>query len=117
MTKELLSVGDLSEYLNIKKSTIYRLVENGHLPHYKIGRLVRCKRSDVDAWIEKHRREGIEIDKKAKEILKSTTRPRVDINALVKKTIEEVKNRRYNVPHGKSDRIKGLRKEVADGTL
>jgi len=83
MAKEFLDINELSEYLNIKKSTIYHLVENGHLPHYKIGRLVRCKRSDVDAWIEKHRREGIEIDKKPKEVFKISTRTSPDIDRIV----------------------------------
>lgn len=117
MTKELLSVGDLSEYLNIKKSTIYRLVENGHLPHYKIGRLVRCKRSDLDAWLEKNRRERIETDKKAKEILKGVRNPEIDAGNMVKKIIEEAKDRSYTLDHGKPDQSRGLRKEVENGTL
>jgi excisionase family DNA binding protein len=117
MTKEFLNVSDLSEYLSIKKSTLYSMVESGDLPYYRIGRLIRFKRNDVDAWMETHRKERIEIDKKAKEILKNTTRPDMDIDSIVKKSIEEVKNRRYNLPHGKPHRIKGLRKEVSNGTL
>jgi len=117
MTKEFLNINDLSEYLSIKKSTLYSMVESGELPHYKIGRLIRFKRNDVDAWIETHRRERIEIDKRAKEILRVTARPNMDISSIVKKTIEEVKSRRYNVSYGKPDRIKGLRKEVKNGTL
>ena len=116
MTKELLSVDDLSEYLNIKKSTVYSLLENGELPHYKIGRLIRCKRSDVDAWMESHRIESIDAGQRAKKILK-TARSRADIDKIVKKSIESVKNSRYNSPHGKPDRIKGLRREVSHGTL
>jgi excisionase family DNA binding protein len=117
MTKEFLDIHELSECLSMKRSTLYTMVECGDLPHYRIGRLIRFKRNDVDAWIETHRRDGIEIDKKAKEILKTTARQRLNMNSVVKKSIEEVKNRRYNVPHGKSDRIKGLRKEVENGTL
>ncbi len=117
MTKEFLDIHELSEYLSIKRSTLYTMVESGDLPHYRIGRLIRFKRNDVDGWLETHRRERTEIDKRAEEILTNTTRQRVDIDAVVKKSIEEVKNSRYNLPHGKSDRIKGLRKEVEDGTL
>jgi excisionase family DNA binding protein len=117
MTKDFLNISDLSEYLSIKKSTLYLMVESGDMPHYRIGRLIRFRRDDVDAWIETHRRKRIEIDRRAKEILKITARPNNDISRIVKKTIEEVKNRRYNVPHGKPDRIKGLRKEVENGTL
>ena len=117
MNSDYLTIDQLSQYLNVKKSTLYFQVESGELPHYRIGRLIRFKQGDVDAWMEKHRREGIEIDKKAKEILKIATRPNMDIDSIVKKSIEEVKNRRYNVPHGKPDRIKGLRKEVENGNL
>ena len=117
MAKEFLDIHDLSECLSIKRSTLYAKVKAGEIPHYKFGRLIRFKRNDVDAWMEKHRRERIEIDKKAKEILENTTRPRADINEIVRKAVEEGKNRRYNVPHGKPDRIKGLRKEVENGNL
>jgi excisionase family DNA binding protein len=115
--KEFLTIKELSDYLNIRKSTLYSLVENKEIPFFRFGRLIRFRRGEIDMWIENHREKTIDSEKKAREILTGIKRPRVDINALVKKTIEEVKNRRYNVPHGKSDRIKGLRKEVEDGTL
>ena len=117
MTKEFFDIGELSEILSIKRSTLYAKVEAGELPHYKVGRLIRFKKSDVEEWMGSHRRERIEIDKRAKEILNLATGQRLDINSIVKKSIEEVKNSGYNLPHGKSDRIKGLRKEVKNGTL
>jgi len=117
MTKEFLDIHDLSECLNIKRSTLYTKVESGEIPHYKVGRLIRFKKSDLDAWMESHRKEQIDLEKKAKEILKITTRQRLDIDAVVKKTIEEVKGKSYTSDRGKSDRIKGLRKEVENGTL
>ena len=116
MTKEFLDIHDLSVCLSIKRSTLYAMVENGELPHYKVGRLIRFRKSDVDKWMESHRSGNIDVGQRAKRILK-TSRPRVDINALVKKTIEDVKDSGYNLPHGKPNRIKGLRKEVEDGTL
>jgi len=41
----------------------------------------------------------------------------VDIGKVVKKAIEGVNGMGYTALHGKPDRIKGLRKEVEDGTL
>jgi excisionase family DNA binding protein len=117
MTKEFLNIDDLSELLRIKKSTLYSLVENGDLPHYKIGRLIRFRRNELDTWIKGHRRERVAPEKKAKEIVKELRNPEIDIGKIVRKAVEEVKNRRYNVPHGKPDRIKGLRREVSHGTL
>ena len=116
MTKEFLNIDDLAKFLGLKKSTLYSMVGNGDLPHYRIGRLIRFKRNDVDAWMESHRREKIDFDKRAKEILKNTTRPTKDIDALVKKSIEEVKNRRYNCANGKPDQSRAG-KEVQDGSI
>ena len=117
MAKEFLDIHDLSELLGVKKSTLYSLVENGELPHYRIGRLIRFKRNEVERWMESNRREGIDLDKKAKGILNTTTKPRMDINKIVRKAIDGVKKKSYTSDHGKSDRIKGLGKEVSDGTL
>ena len=93
------------------------MVESGELPHYRIGRLIRFKQDDVDRWMEGHRREGINVDKKARGILKAINRPVVDITSIVKKSIAEVKGLKYTPSHGRPDRIKDLRKEVEDGTL
>ena len=116
MGKEYLTIDDLAEYLSVKRSTLYAKVESGEIPHYKVGRLVRFKECEIEEWLQSHRNENINAGQRAKRILK-TARPRMDIDAVVKKSIEEVKNSRYNFPHGKSDRIKGLRKEVENGTL
>jgi excisionase family DNA binding protein len=47
----LLSVRDLSTYINVKDKTIYYLVNNGLIPHYRLGRLIRFKQEEIDAWI------------------------------------------------------------------
>ena len=117
MTNEFLDIHELSECLNIKRSTLYVKVEAGEIPHYKVGRLIRFKKSDVEKWMESHRREQIDLEKKAKEILKITTRPNLNIDSIMKKSIEEVKDRRYNCANGKPDQVRGLRKEVKDGSI
>jgi excisionase family DNA binding protein len=117
MEKEFFNINELSEHLGIKKSTLYGMVENGDLPHYRIGRLIRFRCDDVDSWIEAHRRETISAEKKAKEIMRGVKNPKIDIDRIIKKSIEEANEKSYNAGHGKSDRIKGLRKEVEDGTL
>jgi len=117
MAKDFLDINELSECLSIKRSTLYAKVESEEIPFYKIGRLIRFKKEDVERWMESNRREGIDLDKKAKGILNTTTKLRMDINGIMKKSIEEVKGRRYNCANGKPNRIKGLGKEVSDGTL
>ena len=117
MAKEFFNINELSEYLGIKKSTLYAMIGNGDLPHYRIGRLIRFRCDDVDSWIQAHRRETIVPEKKAMEIMKAVKNPTIDVDKIIKKSIEEAKEKSYNAGHGKSDRIKGLRKEVKDGTL
>ena len=117
MEKEFLTIDELSEYLSMKRSTLYSLVESGELPHYRIGRLIRFKQDDVNQWMEGHRREGNNVDKKARGILKAINKPRMDVDSLVKKSIEEVKGLKYIPNDGKSDQSGGLREEVSDGII
>jgi excisionase family DNA binding protein len=120
--KEIVEVGfwtvnDVAAYLNVKSSTIYGWGKTGEIPHYKIGKMVRFKKEDIETWMEKHRKEEIDTDKKARGILKAINRPVADITSIVKKSIAEVKGNGYTPSHGKPDQIKGLRKEVSSGTL
>jgi hypothetical protein len=93
------------------------MAANGELPHYKVGRLIRFRRDDVDRWMEGHRREKTAPEKKTKNVLRGVRNQRIDVDKIVEEAIEEGKNRGYNRCYGKPDRIKGLGKEVEDGTL
>ena len=50
-----LTVKELSSYLKIKDKTLYYLVNRGSIPHYRIGKLVRFKQAEIDAWMETKR--------------------------------------------------------------
>jgi excisionase family DNA binding protein len=50
-----LSTAEASERLGVTLRTLYRLVDEGRLPAYKIGRVIRVKEADVDAFIESSR--------------------------------------------------------------
>jgi len=115
--KDFLTIDELSEYLSIKRSTLYSMVESGELPHYRIGRLIRFERSEVDRWVESNRCGCVNADSEARIILKTANRGNLNIDNIVKKSIAEVKGNRYTPNHGRPDRIKDLRKEVKDGTL
>ena len=112
MTKEHLRIDDLSEYLNIKKSTLYSMVENKEIPFFRFGRLIRFKKQEIDDWVEGHREESIDSVKKGREIFKGVKNPKMDIDRIVQKSIESVKNSRYNLPHGKPDRNKASERKV-----
>ena len=114
--REFLTIAEVSEYLGIKRSSLYAKVERKEIPHYKVGRLVRFKKSDIDSWMEKFKSEPLDRQAKIRRILKVANKTTIDIDAMVKRTIAEAEGMNYTPTLGRSDRIKGLRKEV-DGSL
>lgn len=119
MEKKFLNIEELSQYLGIKKSNLYSKVERREIPFYRLGRLVMFNKEEIDTFMDKCKLEVVDPAKEAKRILKGKARPKSDTNIdmIVKKAVDEVRGNKYNVPHGKPDQIRGLRKEVADGTL
>ena len=105
MEKEYLTIQDVAEYLSVKTSTIYSKISE--IPHFRIGRLLRFKRKDLDAWIETKRETAMTQQIRTRPSKKNVP----DVNGIVRKAIDAVKGRGYNLP-GKSDlSIKGLGKE------
>ena len=111
------TISEISEYLNLKPSTIYAMVAEERIPHFRVGRLVRFKKSEIDLWMEGNRKECTDISRAARKVLKTARTPARDINKLVKKAIEQSKRIDYTSSHGKPDQVKGLGKEVPDGTV
>jgi excisionase family DNA binding protein len=54
--KEWLTVAELQDWLTIGRSKVYELISTGELPSYKVGRVLRLRRQDVEAWLEQNRR-------------------------------------------------------------
>ena len=50
-----LSTKQASSRLGVTLRTLYRLIDEGRLPAYKIGRVIRLKDADVEAFIESAR--------------------------------------------------------------
>ena len=50
-----LSTADAAKALGITPRTLYRFINQGDLPAYRFGRVIRVKRVDVDAFIESSR--------------------------------------------------------------
>jgi excisionase family DNA binding protein len=46
----VLTVKDLSNYLKVHPSTIYRLLKTGQLPAFKVGSDWRFKVEEIDRW-------------------------------------------------------------------
>lgn len=54
-TDQFYTVKALAEKLSVVPLTIYRLVDQGKLPAVRIGRTIRFKPADIDAFLETFR--------------------------------------------------------------
>jgi len=50
-----MTVQDVAEYLNVDPKTVYRMVNRGDLPGFKVGGSWRFKKEDIDTWIAKQK--------------------------------------------------------------
>lgn len=49
---EILTIDELSDYLKISRSTLYKLVRQGRIPSQKVGRHWRFRKVAIDRWLE-----------------------------------------------------------------
>lgn len=47
----VLTIDELSEYLKISKSTLYKLAQEGSIPSQKVGKHWRFHKDAVDQWL------------------------------------------------------------------
>jgi excisionase family DNA binding protein len=52
----IMTVREVSDYLRIGESTVYRLANEGKLPGRKIGGAWRFSRKELDRWVAQPRR-------------------------------------------------------------
>ena len=63
MAKEGLMIAtEVAQYLNCSISTVRRLVMKSRIPHFRLGKLVRFRRSDIDAWLSDNREGELPAD-------------------------------------------------------
>ncbi len=56
--KEYLSLEEVADSLGVTYQLIYRLVRTGDLPAARLGKLYRVSRRDLEAWLERSKREA-----------------------------------------------------------
>ncbi len=57
-----LSTAEAARRLGVTARTLYRFIDEGQLPAYKFGRVIRLRESDVDAFIDASRIAPGELD-------------------------------------------------------
>lgn len=50
-----LGTTEAAERLGVVPRTLYRMIDEGSIPAYKMGRVIRLKQSDLDDYLEAHR--------------------------------------------------------------
>ena len=116
METGFMRIDKAAEYLGLKKSYLYLLVERREIPHYRVGRLIKFKQADLDAWMVGFRVADKPEGATGKPYRGPKSRP-LNLNAIAKKVIAEVRGTLYTDGHEESDRFKGLRKEASHGAL
>jgi len=58
-TARLLTIGEVSQSLQISSRTIWKYAKSGDLPTVRIGKLVRVRPQDLDAFIQSRTSAGV----------------------------------------------------------
>ena len=113
-------IKEVSNYLSIKEKTIYSKVEKKEIPHYRIGRLIRFTKEEIDNWLENCRngqKPEVEQQKIKKNRRKLSNLFNNHVDKIAIKVIDEETHKYYDTKHGKSDRIEAQEKENDYGSI
>lgn len=109
-------IADLSAYLKIKIKTLYAMISD--IPHYRVGKLIRFKKDEIDSWMQNKKEKTFdEINEATASKSKPPNKGITPVDKLIRKAIDQSKQEVYNPAHGKSDRIEGLIKEKNNGSI
>jgi excisionase family DNA binding protein len=61
MAEQLVGVRDVAAQTGLPTSWIYAQTAAGTIPHLKVGKYVRFRMSEVEAWLEAHRRGQVAV--------------------------------------------------------
>lgn len=53
--QEWFTADELIRWLGLGRTKTYELLRSGEIPSYKIGRVRRIRRQDIEAWLEQNR--------------------------------------------------------------
>ena len=50
--ESVLTIDDLADYLQVSKSTLYKLAQGGKVPGQKVGKHWRFRKETIDQWLD-----------------------------------------------------------------
>ena len=67
---EVLNLNQAAEYVSLSKSAIYKKTSERNIPHFKNGKKLYFKKSELDDWLTKHKIDTQEeIEKQATDYI------------------------------------------------
>jgi len=94
-----MTVEQVAAYLQLNKLTVYRYIREGRIPAARLGKAYRIRKSDVDAFLERHTLRGpVRASVRDRRAAKTGANPR-------QVAVEEVAvaPQRREVPEGHAD--------------
>ena len=52
---EYISLSGLAVYASVSRNTLKKWLRDFNMPHYRIGRCIRVRKSEFDVWVEQFR--------------------------------------------------------------
>lgn len=56
--QQVMTIDELAEYLQVAKSTLYKLAQEGKVPGQKVGKHWRFRKEAIDRWLDQREKEG-----------------------------------------------------------
>jgi len=53
--KRLLTIDEVAEFLHMNPMTVYSWVKDGKIPAFKIGKVWRFRKTEIDEWLKKQK--------------------------------------------------------------
>jgi PTS system nitrogen regulatory IIA component len=53
--ERLLTIDEVAEFLHINPMTVYAWVKEGKIPAFKIGKVWRFRKTEIDKWLKKQK--------------------------------------------------------------
>ena len=60
---DIMTIDEMSDYLRISRSTLYKLAQEGRVPCQKVGRHWRFRKEAVNRWLEQGGAEDMQSGK------------------------------------------------------
>ena len=50
--KDVMTIDELADYLQVSKSSLYKLAQDGSVPGQKVGKHWRFRKEAIDRWLD-----------------------------------------------------------------